>query len=101
MTKRSSLALPDAVQNVSVGKDSDVEVWLDDVVELAVLLVPEKRVRHPDLAGIRQGQVFHPALKKRLKAEFASLGDRIKNHNPTKKTQDFFYNSKFPGVRKI
>jgi hypothetical protein len=42
-------AYPDAVEYVSVGEDSDIEVGLDDVVELALLLVPEEGVRHPNL----------------------------------------------------
>ena len=80
---------PDAVEDVTIGEDSDVDVVDQDGVELSGFFVPEKRVRHPDLAGIRQGQVFHPALKKRLKAEFASFGDRIKSHNPTEKIPKF------------
>ena len=39
----------DAVQDVAVGEDAHVEVGLDDVVELAVLLVTEEGVRHPHL----------------------------------------------------
>ena len=49
---------PDAVQHVSVGVDPDVEVGLDDVVELAVLLVAEEGVRHPDLGAVRHGEVL-------------------------------------------
>ena len=47
-----SLAYPNAVEYVSVGEDPDVEVWLDDVVELALLLVPEEGVWHPHLNKI-------------------------------------------------
>ena len=39
----------DAVQDVAVGEDAHVEVGLDDVVELAVLLITEEGVRHPHL----------------------------------------------------
>ena len=39
----------DAVEDVAVGEDAHVEVGLDDVVELAVLLVTEEGVRHPHL----------------------------------------------------
>ncbi len=56
-----SFILPDAVQNVPVGKHPDVQVWLYDVVELPVLLVAEEGVGHPDLAGVSQGQVLHLA----------------------------------------
>jgi len=53
--------LPDAVKYVSVWEDSDVKIGLDDVVELAVLLVPEKGVRHPNFARIGHRQVFDSA----------------------------------------
>ncbi len=51
--------LPDAIEDVAVGKHPDVDVVDEDGVELAGLLVPEKRVRHPNFARISQGQVFH------------------------------------------
>jgi hypothetical protein len=50
--------IPNAVEDVSVWKNSDIKIWLNDVVELAVLLVPEEGVRHPDLSRISHGQVF-------------------------------------------
>ncbi len=56
-----SFILPDAVQNVPIREDPDVQVWLYDVVELPVLLVAEEGVRHPDLAGVGQGQVLNLA----------------------------------------
>ena len=43
------MTYPYAVQDVPVGEDPDVEVGLDDVMELALLLVPEEGVRHPHL----------------------------------------------------
>ena len=49
---------PDTVENIPIWVDSDVEVGGEDVVELSDLLVPEESVRHPDLADIRQSQVF-------------------------------------------
>ena len=49
---------PDAVEDVSVGKDPDVEVGQDDVVEGALLLVPEEGVGHPQLPGVAQGEVL-------------------------------------------
>lgn len=49
---------PDAVEYVPVWEDPYVEVWLYDVVELSLLLVPEEGVRHPHLAGVRQGEVL-------------------------------------------
>ena len=48
---------PDTVENIPIWVDSDVEVGGEDVVELSDLLVPEESVRHPDLAGIRDGEV--------------------------------------------
>ena len=50
--------LPYAVEYVPVWKYPDVEVWLNDVVELAVLLVSEEGVRHPNLAGVLEGEVL-------------------------------------------
>ena len=50
----------DAVEDVAVGEDSDVEVGGEDVVELPDLLVTEEGVRHPHLACVRQGQVLDP-----------------------------------------
>ena len=48
---------PDAVEDVPVREDPDVEVGGEDVVELPDLLVPEEGVRHPHLARVSQGQV--------------------------------------------
>ena len=55
-----SLDPPDAVEDVAVWEDPDVEVGGEDVVELPDLLVPEEGVRHPHLARISQGQVADP-----------------------------------------
>ena len=49
----------DAVEDVPVGMDPDVEVGGEDVVEVANLLVPEEGVGHPNLARVRQGQIFY------------------------------------------
>ena len=48
----------DAVEDVPVGVDPDVEVGGEDVVELSDLLVPEESVWHPDLADVRQGEIL-------------------------------------------
>ena len=55
-----SLDPPDAVEDVAVREDPDVEVGGEDVVELPDLLVPEEGVRHPHLARVSQGQVADP-----------------------------------------
>ena len=52
-----SLDPPDAVEDVAVWEDPDVEVGGEDVVELSDLLVPEERVRHPDLTRVGDGEV--------------------------------------------
>ena len=52
------LILPYAVKDVAVGIDPDVKVGLNDFVKLAVFLVAEKRVWHPNLLGVGQRQVF-------------------------------------------
>ena len=49
----------DAVEDVPVGMDPDVEVGGEDVVEVSNLLVPEEGVRHPNLARVRKGQIFY------------------------------------------
>ena len=56
--ERCELISPDAVEDVPVGEDPDVEVGEDDVVEGALLLVPEERVGHPQLPGVPQGEVL-------------------------------------------
>ena len=48
---------PDAVEDVTVGEDTDIEVRGEDAVEPGDLLVPEEGVRHPHLACICHGQV--------------------------------------------
>ena len=45
-------AYPDAVEDVTVRKDSDVQVRLDDVVKLCLLLISEECVRHPNLVKL-------------------------------------------------
>ena len=44
--------LPNTVEDVPVGEDPDIDVWNEDVVEPAFLLIPEEGVRHPDLLGV-------------------------------------------------
>ena len=56
--------LPYTVQNIAIRKDSDVEVWLNNVVKLTVFLVPKKGVGHPDFPGVRQSEVFDTTWKK-------------------------------------
>ena len=50
-------SLPDAVENITIRVDPDVEVGGEDVVEGTDLLVPEECVRHPHLASVSQSQV--------------------------------------------
>ena len=50
-------ARPDAVEDVTVREDPDVEVGGEDLVEPRHLLVPEEGVRHPDLARVSEGEV--------------------------------------------
>ena len=49
----------DAVEDVAVGEDSNVEVGGENVVELPDLLVTEEGIRHPHLARVRHRQVFY------------------------------------------
>ena len=62
----SSSLLPDAVEDVPVRVDPDVEVGGEDVVEGSNLLVPEERVRHPHLTSVSQSQVFDPLWNERF-----------------------------------
>ena len=52
----------DAVEDIAVREDPDVDIVDEDVVEVARLLVPEEGVRHPDLLGVGEGEVLHAAL---------------------------------------
>ena len=52
---------PDAVEHISVGKDSNVDVVDENRVEVACLFIAEKSVWHPNLARIGQGQIFQSA----------------------------------------
>ena len=45
------------VKDVTVRKDSHVEIWLKNFVKPADLLVSEKGVRHPHLVRVSHGQV--------------------------------------------
>ena len=58
--------LPDAVENIPIRVDPDVEVGGEDVVEGSNLLVPEERVRHPHLTSVSQSQVFDPLWNERF-----------------------------------
>ena len=51
--------VPDTIQDVSVWKDSDVDVVDEDRVKLSGFFVPEKSVRHPNFTRIRQCQILH------------------------------------------
>lgn len=50
--------VPDAVENLSCGENSNINVWHDDVVEVSELFVLEKRIRHPDAIRVRHRQVL-------------------------------------------
>ena len=49
-----------AVQDVAVREDADVDIVYEDVVEVAGLFVAEESVRHPNLSWIRHRQILHP-----------------------------------------
>ena len=54
-----ALHFPDAVEDVAIREDSDVDIINEDVVEVPGLLVPEESVRHPDLLRVSESQVLH------------------------------------------
>ena len=49
---------PDTVENITIGKDSHVEIGGENGVKPTDLLVPEESVRHPDLAGVGHRQIL-------------------------------------------
>lgn len=53
------LEIPNAVQDVAIREDPDVNIWDDDVVEVSLSLVGKEEIRHPDFLGIREGEVLH------------------------------------------
>ena len=53
-----TVASPDTVENITIGKDSDVKVWRENCVKPSDLLVPEESVGHPDLTGVRHRQIL-------------------------------------------
>lgn len=65
--------IPDTIKNIPIRENSNVKVWLNDVMELAVLLISEKCIRHPHFSGICHCQVFDAAWKFRNKSVEKSL----------------------------
>ena len=52
--------LPDAVENIALREDPDVNIGHQDVVESSLLFISEEGVWHPNFLGICHGQVFYP-----------------------------------------
>ena len=63
---------PDAVQHIAVREYPNIEVWLNDIVKLSVLLVPEKRIRHPDLQT-RQAELERNCIVRSLTLSFSVI----------------------------
>ena len=61
-SRQDSLAvssrLPDAVEDVSIGKDANVDIGYDDVMKMSFSLVGEEESGHPDFVWICQCQVL-------------------------------------------
>ena len=47
----------DAVEDIAVGEDTDIEIGGEDAVEAGNLLISKEGVGHPNFAGICHGQV--------------------------------------------
>lgn len=62
---RSLLYRPDAVENISVREDPDIDIVDEDGVEVSGLLIAEESIGHPDLVRIGQGQILQATWKKR------------------------------------
>ena len=58
MSDCENTASPDTVENITIGKDSDVEVWRENCVKPSDFLVPEESVGHPDLTGVGHRQIL-------------------------------------------
>ena len=52
------MPLPYTVEYFAVGEDANVDVGHDDVMKMALALVGEEEIGHPDLIRIRQCQVL-------------------------------------------
>ena len=46
---------PDAVKNFSFREYSNIQIWQDDLMEVAVFFVFKEQVRHPDHVSLGQG----------------------------------------------
>ena len=56
-TKKKIKEKESPVQDIPIGKYSDIQVWSQYSVEPSCLLVPEEGVGHPDFAGVGHRQV--------------------------------------------
>ena len=57
---------PDAVENISIGEHSDVQVWSQNCVKSSNFLISKKSVRHPHFACICEGQVTDALWNKQI-----------------------------------
>ena len=60
---------PDAVEDVAIREDPDVDIVDEDVVKVASLLVPEECVRHPNLLRVSQGEILYPSWNRKYKGK--------------------------------
>lgn len=58
--------LPNTVEDVSIGKDSNVYIGHENIVKPSFLLVPEESIWHPHFTSIRHGEVFDLGCKRRI-----------------------------------
>ncbi len=78
---------PYAVEDVTVGKDSHVNVVHENGMKVALLFVPEERVRHPDLARIRQGEILESTyeetvrIRRKIIQRLTVLPPKLSNFN--------------------
>ena len=52
--------LPDAVENITIRIDPDIQVGSEDVVKGSNFLISEEGIRHPHFAGICQCEILYP-----------------------------------------
>ncbi len=58
--------MPDTIEDIAIGEDSNIDVGYENVVESALLLVSKKRVGHPYFPRVRHGEVLDLGCKNKI-----------------------------------
>ena len=76
---------PDAVEDVTIREDPDVDIVDEDVVKVASLLVPKECVRHPNLLRVSQGEILYPSWNRKHK------GKTVNTYTMNMCSNDFYH----------